>query len=54
MDSLETRSELAVLHTYVKNQAILELILLYRGSKYKQIEEQGSDDSLWTHIFTFL
>ena len=33
--SLETGAELAVLHTYVENQAILEPILLYRGSKCK-------------------
>ena len=53
-DSLETRAELAVLRTYVENQAILELILLYRASKCKQTKEQGSEDCLWTHIFTFL
>ena len=35
-DSLETRAERAVLHAYVENQAILEFILLYRASKYKQ------------------
>ena len=29
---LETRAELAVLHTYVENQVILEPILLYRAS----------------------
>ena len=50
-DSLETRAELAVLRTYVENQAILEPILLYRASKCKQTKEQ---DCLWTHIFTFL
>ena len=54
IDSLETRAELAVLHIYVENQAILELIPLYRASKCKQIKEQGSEDCLWTHIFTFL
>ena len=32
-DSLETQAKLAVLHTYVKNQDILEPILLYRASK---------------------
>ena len=52
-DSLETRAELAVLRTYVENQAILEPILLYRASKCKQTKEQGSEDCLWTHIFTF-
>ena len=39
-DSLETRSKLAVLVTYVENQAILKPIFLYRASKYKQ----GSKD----------
>ena len=52
-DSLETRAEIAVLRTYVENQAIREPILLYRGSKCKQTKEQGRD-CLWTHIFTFL
>ena len=49
-DSLETGTELAVLRTYVENQAILEPILLYRTSKCKQT----SENCLWTHIFTFL
>ena len=53
-DSLETLAELAVLRTYVENQAILELILLYRDSKCKQNKEHCSKDCLWTHIFTFL
>ena len=53
-DSLETQAELAVLRTYVENQTILEPILLYRVSKCKQTKEQGSEDSLWTHILTFL
>ena len=53
-DSLETWAELDVLGTYVENQAILEPILLYRASKYKQTKEQGSADCLWTHIFTFI
>ena len=52
--SLETRAEPAVLRTYVENQAILEPILLYRASKCRQTKEQGSEDCLWTHIFTFL
>ena len=34
-DSLETPAELAVLRTYLENQAILEPILLYRASKFK-------------------
>ena len=54
IDSLETRVELAILRTYVENQAILEPILVYRASKCKQTKEQGSKDCLWTHIFTFL
>ena len=53
-DSLEARAELAVLCTYVENQAILEPILLYQPSKCEQTKEQGSEDCLWTHIFTFL
>ena len=53
-DRLKTRAELDVLRTYVENQAILEPILLYLASKYKQTKEQGSEDCLWTHIFTFL
>ena len=53
-DSLETRTELAVLRTYVENQAIIESILLYRASKYEETKEQGSEYCLWTHIFTFL
>ena len=52
--SLETQAEPAVLRTYVENQAILEPILLYRASKCKQTKQQGSEDCLWTHIFTFL
>ena len=52
--SLETGAELAVLRTYVENQAILEPVLLYRASKCKQTKERGSEDCLWTHIFTFL
>ena len=54
IDSLETRVELAILRTYVENQAILEPILVYRASKCKQTKEQGSKDCLWTHINTFL
>ena len=51
MDSLETQAELAILRTYVDNQAILEPILLYRGSKCKQTKDQGREDWLWTNIF---
>ena len=46
MDSLETRAEPAVLSIYVEKQAILEHILLYRGSKCKQTKEQDSEDCL--------
>ena len=35
-DSLETRTQRAVLRTYVENQAILEPILLYCASKCKR------------------
>ena len=38
----------------VERSAILEPTLLYRASKCKQTKEQGSEDCLWTHIFTFL
>ena len=50
--SLEILAKLAVLRTYVENQAILELILLYRDSVCKQIKDQCSEECLWTHIFT--
>ena len=53
-DSLETRTELAVLRTYVENQAILEPILLYRASKCKQTKEESNKDCLWTHVVFFL
>ena len=46
MDTLETQAELAVLRTYVENQAMLEPILLYRASKCKQTKEQDSEDYL--------
>ena len=53
-DSLETQAGVAVLRTYVENQAMLEPILLYRASNCKQTKEQDSEDCLWAHIFTFL
>ena len=53
-DCLEARAELPVLRSYVANQAIIEPIFLYRASERKQTNEQGSEDCLWTHIFTFL
>ena len=53
-DGLKTRAKLAVLRTYVEKQAILEPILLYLAPKCKQTKEQGSEDCLWTYIFTFL
>ena len=46
MVSLETWAELAILCTYVENQAILKPILLYRALKCKQTKEQGSEDCL--------
>ena len=53
-DILETRAQPAIICVfYVENQAILQPILLYRTSKWKQTKEQDSDDCLWTHIFTF-
>ena len=53
-DSLETRAELAVLRSYVESQGILEPILFYQPLKCTQTKEQGSEDCLWIHIFTFL
>ena len=53
-DSLEARTELAILRTCVENQATLEPILLYRAPKCKQTKEQCSKDCLRTHIFFFL
>ena len=53
-DSSEPRAELAVLRIYVEKQGLLESISLYRASKCTQTKEQGSEDCLWTHIFTFL
>ena len=50
-DSLETRTELAILCTYVENQAVPEPILLYQASKCKQTKKKGSEDCLWTHMF---
>ena len=44
--SLETLAELAVLHTYVENQATLEPITLHRASKCIQTKEEGSEDGL--------
>ena len=52
-DSLETRTEPAILCVYVENQAILEPILLYRASKCKQTKEQGNEDCLWTIFSPF-
>ena len=41
-DNLETRFELAVLRTYVENQAVLEPIPLSTAPKCKQTKEQAS------------
>ena len=43
MDSLETQTQLAVLRTYVENQTILELILLYWASKCKNANKTRSN-----------
>ena len=40
-DKGEVRAERAVLCAYVENHAILEPILLYRASKYKQTNRSG-------------
>ena len=45
-ESLEARAEVAVLRTYVENQAILEPTLVYQASKCKQTKEQGGEDCL--------
>ena len=52
-DSLETRTELAVLRTYLENQARLEPILLYRASKSKLTKEEGSEDFCGLIFLTF-
>ena len=52
-DSLKTRSEIAVLRSYVESIAILEPILLYWALKCKQTKEQGSEAFLWSYIFTW-
>ena len=55
MDSLETRAELAVLRTYVENQAILEPIPLYRASKCKQTKAQGQRGLFMNpHFYLFI
>ena len=52
--SCSTLDSLSALSTYVEKQAIIEPILLYRASKYKQTKEQGRENCLWAHICTFL
>ena len=49
-DGLETQAELALRHTYIENQAILEPILLYRSSKCNQTKEEGSEDLFYLFI----
>ena len=51
---METWDKLAILCTYVENQAILEPIPLNRVSKCKQTKEQDCEDFLWKYIFNFL
>ena len=53
-DSLETLAEVAVLHTYVENQAILEPTPLYHASKCKQTKAQGSEDCLWFILISIM
>ena len=52
-DSLEARTKPIVLRAYIENQAILELILLYRASKCKQTQKKGSRTVYGPTIFTF-
>ena len=52
-DSLEIRAELAFLRIYVEKKAILEPILFYWTSKFKQTKDQGSKDCLWSHFLPF-
>ena len=44
---VELAVELAVLRSYVENQAILELILLYRASKCKQTKQRARQRGLF-------
>ena len=44
-DSLETRAERVILRASVEKHAILEPILLYRASKYKQMKRPGYERS---------
>ena len=53
-DSLETQAELAVLRSYVENQAILEPILLNRASKCKQTKGRAARTVYGPVFFTFL
>ena len=39
---METRAELAVLHSYVENQAILEPILLYRDQNVNKTKSRAA------------
>ena len=52
--SHKKRTELAVLRTYVENQAILETILLYQASKCKQTKGQGSEDCLFLPYYKII
>ena len=45
-DNLDTGAKQIALVAYVKNQAILETILLYRASNFKQTKKQGSKASV--------
>ena len=53
-ESLETLAERAVLRAYVENHSILEHILLYRASKYKQTKNTGLLRLLVNSHFSFV
>ena len=44
--------KIASMEVYVENPAVLELILLYRATKYKQTKRPGCWDYLWTSILS--
>ena len=53
-ESLEILAERAVLRAYVENHAILEHVLLYRASKYKQTKNAGQLRLLVNSHFSFV
>ena len=52
-NSLVIHAKLAVLRSYVENEAILESIPLFRGSKCKQTKQKGSEDCYETISLPF-